>query len=143
MTKVERSLESGASRAQRPTRTPIGGRRDILSIRGKVPGFEYRVANDTPGRIDTLLEAGYEIVTHGAEVGDKRVGTPSPEGSPVKISVGGGKQGYLMRQKDEWYDEDQKRKQDAIDETEASMKRRELKEHYGNIEVDTGSKRVQ
>ena len=142
MAKVERTLESGAERAQRPTRTPISGRRDKLSVKGKEPGFEYRVVNDVPGRVDTLMEAGYEVVTHSTTVGEKRVGTPAPEGSPVKISVGGGNQGYLMRQKKEWYDEDQKRKQAALDEAEASMKRRETKEHYGNIEVDIGSRRA-
>jgi len=138
MTK-ERKLENSAERAQRPVRNPIGGRREILSVRGKEPGFEYRIVKDKPGRVDEFLEAGYEIVTHKAQVGDKRVGVPGAEGSPQKVSLGGGEQGYIMRQRKEWYDEDQKRKQDSIDASEKAMKSRELKEHYGNIDIKVDS----
>ncbi len=140
MAKVERKLESGEDRAQRPRRSSISGRRDILTVRGKEPGFEYRIAKDVPGRVDELLEFGYEVVTHQAQIGDKRVGVPAAEGSPLKVSLGGGATGYVMRQRKEWYDEDQKRKADAIAEAEAGMKRQGLKEHYGNIDVETGSK---
>ncbi len=136
----ERTLASSANRAQRPNRIPISGRREILSIRGKEPGFEYRIVKDKPGRIDMLKDAGYEIVDHNVQVGEKRAGVAGAEGSPVKIGLGGGEQGYLMRQKKEWYDEDQKAKQDAIDAAEAGMKSRELREHYGNIEIEKGSK---
>lgn len=142
MAQVERKLQPSADRAQRPNRIPISGRRDILSVRGKEPGFEYRVVKDAPGRVDMLMDAGYEIVSHDVEVGQKRVGVPAQEGSPVRMSLGGGHQGYLMRQKKEWYDEDQKAKQDAITAAEAGMKSRELREHYGTIEVDTGSRKA-
>ncbi len=140
MAQVERKLGSAAERAQRPTRTPISGRRDILSVKGKDPAFEYRIVKDKVGRVDEFLEAGYEIVTHSVQIGDKRAGVPAAEGSPQKVSLGGGDIGYLMRQRKEWYDEDQKRKQDAITEAEAAMTRRDVKENgYGNIEINRGS----
>ena len=123
------------NRAKRPERIPVSGNRDILTIKGKEPGFEYRIVKDKPGRVEKFLDAGYEIVTHAAKVGDPRVGTPEPEGSPVKISLGQGEQGYLMRIPKEWYDEDQKRKQDDIEEREKLMVRQHKEGHYGNIEI--------
>ena len=102
-------------------RAAINGRRNKLTIAGKEAGFEYRVVNDTDNRIAELQERGYEIVTHNASVGDKRVGTPKKEGTPVEIAVGGGKKAYLMRIKDEWYKEDQAAKLEDIAETEKSL----------------------
>ena len=74
-----------------PYRSKINGERGPLIIRGKESGYTYRVANDTDSRIGDLQERGYEIVTHDAKVGDKRVATPKKEGSPHQISVGGGR----------------------------------------------------
>lgn len=140
MAKVERNLESGAGRANRPRRNSISGRRDVLTVKGKEPGFEYRIVKDVPGRVDMFHEFGYEIVTDKVEIGDKRVGVPGQEGSPVKVDLRGGQIGYLMRQRKEWYDEDQKQKADAIDAAEAGMRQKHLQEHYGNTGVETGSK---
>jgi len=135
----ERVLRPASERADRPRRTPISGKRNILTVRGKEPGFEYRIAKDSPGRIDELMEAGYEIVTHSAEVGDKRVGTPTSEGSPVKVSLGRGETGYLMRQKKEWYDEDQAAKEAEIKAREESMIDQATRENYGKFEIHKGS----
>ena len=121
--------------AKRKTvRTAINGRRNKLSIQGKEPGFEYRIVNDLDNRVIELQERGYEIVTHDATVGDKRVGIPKKEGSPVEISVGGGKKAYLMRQKKEWYDEDQAAKLADIDESEKALQATSS-ENYGKVEV--------
>lgn len=120
---------------QRKTvRTAINGRRNKLSIQGKEPGFEYRVVNDLDNRVIELQERGYEIVTHDATVGDKRVGIPKKEGSPVEISVGGGKKAYLMRIKKEWYDEDQAAKLEDINETEKALQANS-NDNYGKVEI--------
>ena len=105
-----------------PYRTKINGEKGPLVIRGKEPGYTYRVANDTDNRIGELKERGYEIVTHDAKVGEARVATPKKEGSPHQVSVGGGKKGFLMRIKDEWYKEDQEAKLDEVAEDEAALK---------------------
>jgi len=133
---VERTLSDSAKRAQRPERIPVSGKRDVLTFKNRSPGFEYRVVKDKPGRIDRFLDGGYEIVTHPTEVGDKRVATPAPEGSPVKISLGHGEHGYLMRIPEEFYKEDQKRKQDDIDATEAAMRRKPKEDgYYGEVKI--------
>lgn len=121
----------------RTRRTPINGTRNRLSVRGKEPGFVYRIVNDIDDRIQTFQEMGYELVTDtNVSVGDKRVATPSKEGTPQKVSVGQGIQGYVMRQKQEYYDEDQKVKQAQVNELEASMKQTAKTEgFYGEVRV--------
>lgn len=121
----------------RTRRTPINGTRNRLNVRGQEPGYVYRIVNDIDDRIQTLQEMGYEIVTDkNVTVGDKRIANPTQEGSPVKVSVGQGIQAYVMRQKQEWYDEDQAAKNAKNDELEATMKR-EAKDagFYGKLKI--------
>lgn len=93
-------------------------------VKGAEPGYVYRIVNDVGDRVSSLQEQGYEIVTdNSVKIGDRRVGKASQDGSPVQVSVGGGVQGFLMRQKQEYYDEDQKYKQQQIQETERAMKK--------------------
>jgi len=106
-------------------------------VRGKEPGYQYRIVNDIDDRIQTFLEMGYEIVTDsGVSVGDKRVAQATKEGTPSKVSVGQGIQAYVMRQKQENFDEDQKQKQVYVNELEATMKTDAKKEgFYGNVSM--------
>ena len=121
----------------RTRRTPINGIRNKLSVRGKEPGFEYRIVNDVDDRIEMMKERGYEIVTDtSVTVGDKRIANPTQEGSPVKVSVGQGVQAYVMRQREDWHKEDQEIKRQQADELEVQMKR-EAKESgfYGKLKI--------
>ena len=121
----------------RTRRTPINGTRNRLNVRGQEEGYVYRIVNDIDDRVQTLQEMGYEIVTDkNVTVGDKRIANPTQEGSPVKVSVGQGIQAYVMRQKKEFFDEDQLAKAAKNDELEATMKR-EAKDagFYGNLKI--------
>lgn len=121
----------------RTRRTPINGTRNRLTVRGQEEGYVYRIVNDIDDRIQSLQEMGYEIVTDkNVTVGDKRIANPTQEGSPVKVSVGQGIQAYVMRQKKEFFDEDQAAKAARNDELEATMKR-EAKEagFYGKLKI--------
>lgn len=110
------------NKAQRPSRTPINGRRSILSVKGKDPDYEYRIVNDEGDRVALFQEQGYEVVTDpNVMVGERRVGKPGQEGTPVKVSVGNGQQAYLMRIRKDWFEEDQQAKLDSIREQEASL----------------------
>lgn len=129
------------SKKRENRRASINGTRNILNVKGKDPNYEYRIVNDDDDRITQFQEIGYEIVNENTvKVGDKRVAAPTQEGSPVKISVGGGKTAYLMRIRKEFYQEDQDLKAQRINEVEASMKE-EARKHsdYGklNISKDT------
>ena len=121
----------------RTRRTPINGTRNRLTVRGQEEGYVYRIVNDIDDRVQTLQEMGYEIVTDkNVPVGDKRIANTTQEGSPVKVSVGQGVQAYVMRQKKEFFDEDQQAKNARNDELEATMKR-EAKDagFYGKLKI--------
>ena len=125
-----------AGKAQRTQRTPLANR-SVLGIKGKEPGYVYRIVNDTGDRVASFQEQGYEIVTDSSiTIGDRRVGRASADGSPVQVAVGNGIDGYLMRIKEEYYKEDQAYKEQKLSELEQSM-RKEAKDisDYGNLKI--------
>jgi hypothetical protein len=103
----------------RTKRTPIG-QRNKLSVEDKDPDYVYRIVNEAVGRVDQFIEQGYEVAPK-TKIGDKRVDNPSTLGSASKIAVGGGTTAILMRQRKDWYEQDQAVKQKAIDDLEATM----------------------
>lgn len=143
---TKRVLRTGERVAERPSRTPIHEQRDKLALKGiDDPNFVFRVVNDTPGRIDKFLKAGYEIVLTSMypdaniQLADPTAGQAGQEGSPVKIGVGRGVQGYLMRIPVEWYNEDQLAKELQLQELEEQMVQRAKTETYGKLEINRGS----
>lgn len=126
-----------ATAARRPMkRTSVSGARNVLTVEGKEPGFEYRIVNDDRDRIARFEAAGYEVVTHPVTVGDSRVGKPSTLGTPAQVSVGGGQKAYVMRIRKEWYDEDQKAKRDKLKEDEKQIFNTSGNGDYGSIKVE-------
>jgi len=130
MTKQANSTVASA----RPRRSPLASR-NRLSVKNKEAGFVYRIVNDVDDRVALLQEQGYEICTNESvgAVGDKRVDNPTPLGSSSHISVGQGVRAVVMRQKEEYYKEDQAIKQRQIDELEATMSKE--KSDYGSIDI--------
>lgn len=107
----------------RPRRTPVA-KRNRLEIKNKEPGYVYRIVNDVDDRVMLLQEQGYEIVPD-AKVGaggNRRVDSASALGSSSSISVGQGTKAVVMRQREEFYREDQETKQSIVDDTEQTMK---------------------
>lgn len=121
--------------AARPTRVPVAGPRDILSVREQDPNYVYRWVNDTVGRIQRFLDAGYEIVNQDVEVGQNTVDRGSKLGSSVTRAVGFGVTSVLMRIPKEYYDEDQAAKAAEIDALEASMKQEAQEGRYGDLKI--------
>jgi hypothetical protein len=106
----------------RPRRAPVDGNRSKLAVRGKDPNYEYYIATDKDGRIQDLQDRGWEIVEDSAvTIGDRRVSRPSEIGSARTVSVGGGDVGYLMRIKREWWEEDQRAKENLARERVAAL----------------------
>ena len=126
-----------ATKANRPQRTSLANR-SVLGIKGKEPGYVYRIVNDTGDRIASFQEQGYEIVTDSSiTIGDRRVGRASADGSPVQVAVGGGVDGFLMRIKDEFYQEDQAYKEQKLKELEQSMRKEaQSAADYGSLKID-------
>lgn len=128
---------------RKPRRGGITGFRSPLAIRGNLDreNFEYRIVNDYEdgARIAQFQDNDWEIVNKSdIEVGEKKVNKPTPEGTPVQVSVGQGTKAYLMRKPKDWYADDQKAKQAEVDATEQTMKPDGT---YGHINIDTGVKR--
>ena len=125
------------TKVTRTKRTPLANR-SVLGIKGKEPGYVYRIVNDTGDRISSFQEQGYEIVTDSTiTIGDRRVGKASADGSPVQVSVGGGIDGFLMRIKDEFYKEDQDYKEQKLQELEQSMRKEAARSaDYGSLKID-------
>lgn len=124
----------------RVKRQPIGAR-GRLNVQGKDPEFHYRLVNDSGDRINQFVEAGYEMVTRADHrIGDNRVDVASSEGTHASVSVGvksngEPQRGYLMRIKNEWYEEDQKAKLANIQEQENQIKKPKIDGTYGEIKI--------
>jgi hypothetical protein len=84
----------------------------------------YRVVNDVDDRVEQLLEAGYEVVPQAkvSRRGDKRIDEASALGSASSIPVGKGTRAVVMRQRKDWWAEDQAAKHLRSDQLEQGMK---------------------
>lgn len=122
---------------RKPRRTSISGTRNVLTVSGKEPGFEYRVVNDDGDRISQFEEMGYEVVRdQNIKVGDRRIASPTKEGSPVQVSVGNGMKAFVMRIPKDWYDEDQAAKAKHVDDIErGTLKEAREAADYGKVSV--------
>lgn len=125
----------------RVRRSPLA-RRNVLTVEGKEPGYVYRVVNDTEDRVQGFKELGYDVVmAKEVSVGDKRVDMPTSEGAVKRVSVGGGKHGVVMRQKQDFYEEDQQAKLDYVNETERVTKEKALGgSDYGKLDRNFSNK---
>lgn len=119
--------------SKRKDRKPLF-QRGPQSINGNLdPNFKYRFVNDTGSRISNFQAAGYEFVQDtDLAVGDSRVFDPSDVGSSKRVTSNDGTVSYLMRIKNEYYEEDQAAKAARIDETENAMKH-EAKQFTGTL----------
>jgi hypothetical protein len=109
----------------RPNRKPVGFR-NRLTVYDQDPNFVYRWVNtnaDGGDRVSILEEAGYEKVAKSdVRTGNGRI-EASPLGTTESIPGGGGDTLVLMRQKKEWYEEDQKAKQARVDDLDRAQKK--------------------
>lgn len=129
-----------AKTSNRPTRTPVSGARNILTVAGKDPNYVYRWVNDSEAgmRIEMFKQGGWELVNKDSEikVGDKVIDQGSVVGSVTTRYVGQGTTAVLMRIPKEWYDEDQLAKQEKLDELDASMQdQASAPGNYGSISI--------
>lgn len=113
----------------KPERVPVSGMRDIMTVLNKETGYVYRWVNDTDekgSRIYKYKRGGWEMAPLHTPEGELTVGEEAvfrTEGKEdiVRLHVGAGQYAYLMRIKQELYDEDQAAKQADIDEVEAQI----------------------
>ena len=125
------------ARRNRRVRSPIDGRRNILTVKGLAPGMVGRWVDNTPERVDQLLDRGYEVVREKVQVGDMSADNGSQMGSAITKRTGGGKESILMQIPEEWYNADQLEKQKIVDEREkATISGEKASNYYGKAEVE-------
>ena len=137
---LQQEVEKKATRATRDKkRIPIATRNVLKAAQKK--DFHRRFFNDVEDRLEVAEAAGYRFVKGNVSTGDKLVGDGSKKGSCVTKQVGGGRTAYLMEIPQEYYDEDQKAKQDAINETERGLEQNvdsrhaDIKGQYGKVAI--------
>jgi len=111
--------ESNDRAKRRPKRVPLGVKNVLTAP--KRPGYVRRFVNDNPGRIKQFEDAGYTVVCEDVPVGDPVAGKTMRPGSAVTVPTGVNTDSVLMEIKKEWYDADQRKKQEEIDRSEAAM----------------------
>ena len=121
----------------RTARKPLHQRGPQTILGDKDPEYVYRFVNDTGSRIANFQAAGYEFVTdQDLVVGDSRVKDASDIGTQKRVVSNDGTTSYLMRQKREFYEEDQAEKARLIEEQEAAMKQQASQgADYGSLNL--------
>ncbi len=141
-----RPRKNDVSRATETTgrapRVPVSGNRDILTVDGKDPSFEYRWIvdkNEEGQRIIKFTKAWWEFVKSDDNqhtVGQDMVYKTDNVGSIIRVPAGNGDFYYLMRIPQEYYKEDQKNKQHDISDREKAMTQTDNDNgQYGNIKL--------
>lgn len=122
---------------KRVVRKPLSARGPLNITGEKDPSFHYRFVNDVGSRVYNYQQAGYEIVTDGdLTVGDSRVSDASDLGSPRRVVGDQGTTSVLMRIPKEYFDEDQAKKNAALDEQDQAMKQQATKDlDYGKLQI--------
>src|SRR3990167_1354217 len=134
--KAQPSADAIARRSRR-SRSPINGRRNILTVKGLAPGMVGRWVDNTPERVEQLMERGYEPVRDPVQVGDTTIDGGTVMGAVKTKRVGGGKEAILMQIPEEWYKADQAEKQKIVDSRETALKQENKdQQFYGKVVVD-------
>jgi hypothetical protein len=133
MEKYEERMNNDAPKqgsGGRKARSVFNGTKGKLSVAKNIPGYHLHIFNDAPGRIQQALNDGYEFVQpeEVGGVGDNVVSRNTDIGDKVRFLVGTDASGeplyaYLMKIKQEWYEEDQVELQKRNDMTDAAIKR--------------------
>ena len=136
----QRHAANKAAEKRSEMRVPIGAKRDIINCSDTPEGYVDRWVNDDPGRIDKFKAAGYEFVESG-KVGTSGVDGTHSEQGVVSKDMGKGVTAYRMRQRADYFEEDQAEKQRIVDESENAMRRKKVNPNestdgnYGEVKI--------
>ncbi|MDE2097564.1 MAG: hypothetical protein KGL39_09985 [Patescibacteria group bacterium] len=125
-----------ADRPTREIRASFGMARAKLDIPYSIPGYHLHWINDTPGRIAYAESVGYAFVTQDEVRLTERTLSGSL-GTNVSRLVGKQEDGvtpmqaYLMKIRQDWYDEDQRALQGKIDKVDDAIRGGNIEGHVG------------
>jgi hypothetical protein len=129
LAKQEEKMNVNVEEGRQRRRSVFNGTSQKLSVNKLIPGYHLHVFNDSAdGRLQQALDSGYEFVSP-EEVGgvsSNVVDHNTDIGAKVRYLVGSSESGpsyaYLMKIKQEWFDEDQVELQRRNDETDHAIK---------------------
>jgi len=133
----------GEAASARPKRIAVG-LRPKLALIGKDPNYEYRIVNDTPGRISMFKQSGWELVSNEeVDTGNYRAEEASELGSLAYYIVDGGtgQKAYVMKIRKEWYDEFMQEHEQEVLATEESLRPNSNDGEYGSVRIDRSGRR--
>ena len=135
---IEKTAERNAPRAPTPAedgttrkrRNVFNGTEAKISVRTQIEGYHLHVFTDTGGRIQEAMDSGYEFVRPD-EVGgvsENVVSRNGDLGERIRYLVnpraeGTEQYGYLMKIRQEWYEEDQAELQAKNNRIDASIRK--------------------
>jgi hypothetical protein len=103
-----------ADGATRKRRNVFNGTEAKLGVRNQIPGYHLHIFTDTGSRIQEAMDSGYEFVTPDeiGGVSENVVSRNGDLGERIRYLVnpraeGTEQYGYLMKVRQEWYEEDQ------------------------------------
>lgn len=146
MPRAQRPAENAQSRAKeeaRPRRSFINDTKDIMTVKGKDDNYVYRWVNDERGRVQRMIEAGYDVVQdEDVKVGDDNVLTTTGNSTSMTVNSVHGTQGILMRIRKEFYEEDRAAQARKIDRSEEALFRdeKQAEGRYGEFGKEKLSK---
>ena len=119
--------EDGTTRTRRSV---FNGTTAKISVQNQIPGYHLHVFTDAGGRIKDALDSGYEFVTP-LEVGgvsENVVSRNGDLGERIRYLVnpraeGTEQYGYLMKIRQEWYEEDQADLQAKNNQIDAAIRK--------------------
>ena len=124
------AVTEGGDRATRKRRNTFNGTEAKLSVRQQIPGYHLHVLTDAGSRIQQAMDSGYEFVRPD-EVGgvsENVVSRNGDLGERIRYLVnpraqGTEQYGYLMKIRQEWYEEDQAELQAKNNRIDASIRK--------------------
>jgi hypothetical protein len=116
--------------ATRKRRNVFNGTEAKISVRNQIPGYHLHVFTDVGSRVQEGLDSGYEFVTPD-EVGgvsENVVSRNGDLGERIRYLVnpraeGTEQYGYLMKIREEWYEEDQSELQAKNNRIDAAIRK--------------------
>jgi hypothetical protein len=127
---AESAPTSAINGATRKKRNVFNGTEAKISVQQQIEGYHLHVFTDTGGRIQQAMDNGYEFVTPD-EVGgvsENVVSRNGDLGERIRFLVnpraeGTEQYGYLMKIRQEWYEEDQTELQAKNNLIEAAVRK--------------------
>lgn len=117
---------------ERKRRNVFNGTQTKLSVREQIPGYHLHVFTDSGNRIQEALDNGYEfvkpnevggvdsnVVSRNGDLGEKVRYLVNPRTSETDSE----KYGYLMKIRQEWFEEDQRALQEKNNAIDAAIRK--------------------